>query len=154
MQAPGWMHMLGLDTVLRRAAVDRLLAQSHIARIRGGEIAHHAPAAPVLFDASPDALANLTHLTRAFPRADMRAAPAPQSAHLGFATFGLDRSAEAFAACLCPGGAFAVLATHDLSPLMAELRQAGLTVTARRHWGGLGHSLAGVKPVAAGHDPA
>lgn len=143
--------MTGLDQLLRRAGVNRLLAQAHIARIRDGKIAHHAPATPVLVDASRRPLDNLASLTNAFPRATLGVSPPANGAHLCFAAFALDRSPDDFAFNLAPGGAFAIVAFHDLTHEEVALKAAGLTVTRRTHAAGLGHSLAGVKPVA--HHP-
>lgn len=146
--------MMGLDATLRRMAVNRLLAQSHIARLRDGAIAHHAPAAPILLDASADPLANTAALTRAFPRSRIGVHAVKGSANLGFAAFGFDQSALEFSSALAPGGAFAIVATHDMTEMAAALQAAGLRVTARSHFGGFGQSLAGVKPVAGPHEGA
>lgn len=148
------MRMVALDAMLRRAAINRLVAQSHIARLRNGAIAHHAPAAPILLDVSTEPLANAAALTRAFPRARIGASAMDGVANLGFAAFGFNQSAADFDGSLAPGGAFAIVAAHDLTELADALRATGLRVTARTHLGGLGHSLAGVKPVAGPQEGA
>lgn len=147
-------HVLGLDGVLRRAACDRLQAQSQIARIRDGKIAHHAPALPVLYDASPVPAANEHALARRFARATRVTAPPAEGADLVFAAFGMAIAPVDFAAVLRPQAAFVIVCTTDLTDLAADLKNAGLTVTHRRHLAGFGQSLAGVKPIAAPHDRA
>lgn len=146
---PGWARLIGLDRVLIRRGVDRLLAQSHIARIRNGQIAHHAPAAPLLLDASANPLPHVQVLTQAFQRAKLSASVQNGAAQLVFAAFGSDQDMPELAAALCPGGAFAMVSFQPLDDLASEAKAASLTVTKRRHWGGLAHSIAGFKPIAS-----